>query len=183
MVDVVDVPLWTPTKWKQMEEDVAAAQTDIDTLQTNSVIILKQSSVAVPHTGDTNEFTFATVPVAAGLIGPNDRIEVSALFTYTNSANTKNLKLKFGGLQFRNLAVTTSATIELLTFIANRNSLTSQIGPVNGVVNVGAASASSPITQAVNTAIANDITLTGTLTLGTETVTLESYLVRLIKVT
>jgi hypothetical protein len=140
-------------------------------------VILCQSGAAQAHTGDTNEFTAATCTIPAGALGANGRVEVDALFSYTNSANAKTLKVKFGGTIFHQAAPTTTATDRVLTFTANRNTTNSQVGPAPGLSS--GTSTGTAVTASVDTTAAVDITITEQLALNTETVTLESYSVRL----
>jgi hypothetical protein len=142
------------------------------------VSVLTQSAVAVSHTGDTNEFTFATVTVPGGAMGANGRVEVDAEFTYPNSANAKTLKVKFGGTTFHQAAPTTTATDRILTFIANRSAST-QVGPAPGL-SVGT-STGSAVTASVDTTADVTLLITGQLVLNTETLTLESYCVKLFR--
>lgn len=144
-----------------------------------SSIILAQSAVAVSHTGDTNETTLATVTIPAGAMGANGQIEIETLWSYTNSGNNKNFKVKFGGVSFTNATATTTATAQTLTRIANRNSAASQVGFVASSSNGLGTSTGSVVTANVDTSADVTLLITGSLALGSETITLESYIVKL----
>lgn len=139
--------------------------------------VLAQSAVAVPLTGSTSETTLATITVPAGAMGANGRIEIATDWSYTSSANNKTIKIKLGATQLYSLSQTTSTGMGTRTSVANRNSASSQrcltLGHNGSAINVGFA------TSAIDTSASTDITITGQLVVGTETVTLESYQVLL----
>ncbi len=86
---------------------------------------------------------------------------------------------------FMGLTITTALTTRTSTEISNRNSLTSQIAaPAAGVSNFTGygTSAAAVTTGAVDTAQAFEVRITGQLANSGETLTLESYRVRLIDV-
>lgn len=139
-------------------------------------IPLGQSAVAASNTGGTTETTLATITIPAGAMGANGRIEVRALFSVTNSANTKTLRVRFGGTTFASSAVTAVGSAPLLMNVANRNAANSQVGTLG--TGFGTASGAA-ITTAIDTTAAVNITITGQLGLGTEAITLESYQVLL----
>jgi hypothetical protein len=145
--------------------------------------ILARSAVAAAHTGDTSETTLATVTVPAGAMGANGRIRVTTLWSVTNSANNKTLRVRFGGAAgtaFTNATITTQATHRHQTEWSNRNSASSQAGgPAAGTGGFGSATGAL-VTAAQNTANAVDIVISGQLANSGETVTLESYLVELL---
>lgn len=137
------------------------------------VQVLAQSAVAVAHTGDTNETTLATITVPAGAMGANGSATVEALFSYTNSANAKTLRIRFGGTQMVSIAATTTVSTRLQIRIHNRNATNSQ---VSVGFSPGFGSSTGPvITAAIDTTAAVNITITGQLASAGETITLESH--------
>lgn len=143
---------------------------------------LGKSGVAASVTGTTSETTLATINVPAGAMGPNGQLRITMLWNYTNSANTKTLRIRLGGTVLITAAPTTTAGLYTQTLIANRNSASSQIIAPNavGTTNAWGATGTAGGAAALNTANALDITLTAQLALGTETATLDAYLVELI---
>lgn len=135
---------------------------------------LAQSAVAVPHTGDTVEFTFATVTVPANAIGINGRIEIKAEFSHTGSANAKTGRIRFGGTLLVSNAPTAAVTLRLQCAAANRGVANSQ--RASGFAQTSVATSTEIVaTSAIDTTANADITITGQLALGSETITLESY--------
>lgn len=138
---------------------------------------LCQSAVAVPHTGNITETILATCSLASNIIGLNGRLHVSYAATHTNSANTKTIRVRLGGIGgtiYSEVAGTTEGTTYDVLQIANRNNAASQVGwSIFTVV--------APITSTINTAAATTLVITGQLAVGGETVTLQDYAVELIR--
>lgn len=140
--------------------------------------MIKSSAVQVSVTGTLVETTMATITVPAGAMGPNGFVEITSLWSYTNSANNKIMRTRFGGTSVASNVPTTTASSALFTTIANRNSASSQvIGLATQIIGV---TGSATGTSAVNTANATDITLTATLANTGETITLEFYSVKIV---
>jgi hypothetical protein len=140
--------------------------------------VLAQSAVASSVTGTTTETTLASVTLPGGAMGANGQIEIISLWSYTNSANNKILKVKFGGQQLAAITNTTTATEQLLNRAANRNNSSSQVS--FSAFSTGGIGTS---TNAINTFAVNSdsdvtIALTGQLANTGETITLESYIIK-----
>jgi hypothetical protein len=142
---------------------------------------LAQSGVAVSHTGDTTEFTFVTVTIPGGMMGPNGRVEVEAFWTAgANNANAKTTRVRFGGASgtaFEGISLASNLTGQFHTSIANRGATNSQTGHASGNLGYGLATGAR-VDAAVDTTADVNLLLTGTLGVGTDTLTLESYTVR-----
>jgi hypothetical protein len=139
--------------------------------------VLAQSSVAVPHTGDTIETTLASVVIPAGAMGPNGRVRITSLWSGTNSGNNKTSRHKFGGTNYWAQNFTSSASWRLQTELSNRNATNSQVGNASSAFGGGGSAAP---TSAVDTTAAVTILLTGQLANAGEAITLESYCVELL---
>ncbi len=146
--------------------------------------VLGASGVASTHTGDTAEAALATFTLPGGAMGANGVLRVTTLWTYTNSANTKTLRVRLGGLSgtaFQANTVTTSNIGVTQRTIQNRNSQASQVGfnatSAASFTTVGSGSAVAVGTA--DTSVDQTIVITGQLASAGETVTLESCLVEL----
>ena len=142
--------------------------------------VVAQSGTASSVTGTTSETVLATIPIPAGALGINGVLRITALWSYTNSANNKTLRINFGGTTWFNQVQTTTASAQGMTMIRNRGSVTSQVGYA---ISAGSAFGSTSVanaTAAINMAVAQNLTITGTLALGTETITLEGYTVEIL---
>lgn len=145
-----------------------------------SATLLAASAVAASVTGTTNETALATVTIPAGAMGLNGAIEIRTVWMFTNSANTKTLRVRLGGIGgtvFLNVAPTTTASSTDTRRIRNRGSAASQVGsaPASQVPGLIGSSSSFITTGTVDTSAAQDLVISGALALGTETITLESY--------
>jgi hypothetical protein len=141
--------------------------------------VLAASAVAASHTGDTLEAALATIAIPAGAMGPNGQLRVTTQWTYTNSANAKTLRVRFGGTSgtpYLAQSSTTTASAVFQNRIANRGAANSQIG--NSNTSFGATTG-AVVTSAVDTSAAVNLVITGVLANAGDTVTLESYLVEL----
>lgn len=141
---------------------------------------LAASGVLASTTGNTTENTLATIAIPAGAMGPNGILKVTSLWSYTNSANNKTLRMRLGGAAgtvFMEIGNTTSAYYYSQRIIQNRNSASSQIGHAGGTATFTTSTLATSGT--INTANAQDLVLTGQLASAGETITLEGYIVEI----
>lgn len=125
------------------------------------------------YTGATTEITLATVNLPGGLMGSSGQIVLDGRFVYSNSANTKTLKMLFGGTQVLISLPTTSVTLPTRRIVANITESFQDIGPSAG--NTPDPAGVSPIADAtatVNTASDVSLTWTGQLAVATDFVIL-----------
>jgi|SRR5215203_3192018 len=149
---------------------------------TGQAEIIGRSAVAVTHTGNLNETTLATVTIPGGAMGKNGLVRITAMWTFINSANNKVTRIRFGGQSLSGLTHTTTSLYREMKDIANRNAENSQIGTPAAIGGGGfGTSTAAKVETTVDTSAAVNITFTATLTLDTESITLESYLVELIR--
>lgn len=141
----------------------------------NRPIILAQAGVASSVTGTLAETILAPIVIPGGMMGLNGVLRISASWSFTNSANTKTLKAVLGGTALASLSKTTQGGDEWFFPLRNRGSLSSQTQSNNVIPSGG-----GPLPRSINTAIDQTLTFTGTLALGTETITLEGYTVEVL---
>ncbi len=142
------------------------------------VQVLGQSTGPVSVTGTLTETVLATIPVPALAMGLTGALRVSASYSYTNSANNKQILSRFGGVAFRTSTRTTAAQDNYIDMVRNRGAANSQFVALS----LTAASVVSGVqnTLAVDTTVTQNLTLSATLTNVGETITLEGYTVELI---
>lgn len=145
--------------------------------------ILAASAVAASMGANTSEGALATIAIPAGAMGLNGILRVTTLWAYTNSGNNKIMRIRLGGISgtaFLELTITTQASTTNIKMIANRGSASSQVtfnsqsggtGNTTGAVTTGT----------VDTSVAQDLVITGQKASAGETLTLESYIVELIR--
>lgn len=142
--------------------------------------VFEHSGVPVSHTGDTTEVSLVTVTIPANAIGPNGRIRWRAHYGYTNSANNKTPRVRWGGLSgtvMLSSTLTTTAQITWQGEIVNRNDASVQVYTINPAATTGGwgSSSSATGTDTKNTAGNVDLVFSGQLANAGETITLESY--------
>jgi hypothetical protein len=145
--------------------------------------VIGASGVASPVTGTASETSLAGITIPAGAMGANGILKVTALWTYTNSANAKTLRVRFGnglsGTAFQTLAASNStAAIRTLITIQNRNSASSQVGGMASGTFTATSVANA--TGTIDTTAQQTLTISGQLANTGETITLESYIVELL---
>jgi len=144
--------------------------------------VLASSGVAASHTGDTAETTLATVTIPGGLMGANGTIRVSCSWTCgANNANIKYALVKLNGASgsaYINVNLANTLTAHLGRTITNRNNESSQVGSIETTASsaFSTSSAALPL-SAINTAADRDLVFMAQLANGSDTLTLESYLV------
>ena len=143
--------------------------------------IIAASAIAVPHTGDTAEFVFATIPIPAGCMGPNGILRISTVFSVAvSNGNNKPCRTRLGGAggtQHMNWLQTTSICLRDVRWIQNRGAQNSQVSGYLSGSSISSTSASAPITSAIDMSVAQDLVISGQLGTNTDTITLESYIV------
>ena len=142
--------------------------------------IVGMSAVPVSLTGTTAETALSSINVPA--MGPNDALRVSVQWSFTGSANLKSLVTKLNGAMFG--LTTTSTASHVISkqeiSLINRNATNVQLGSMFGF-GFSSATSGSFLSPAVETSGANTLTLHGQLANAGETITLEGYVVELIR--
>lgn len=137
--------------------------------------VIGQGSAALSLTGSTSETTLATVTIPGGLLGSAGHVEIVTFWSAgANNTNTKTLNIKFGASTVASQNLANTRAYQNYSRVANRAN-NSQIF-FNAATSF-AITSNAPGTAAVDTTADVAVTLTGTLAVGTDTMTLESYLV------
>lgn len=147
--------------------------------------VLAKSAVAVSCPADTTEDILATISVPAGAMGISGVLRIYVEWTWTNSANNKTLRIRYGGTDLISSTVlTTTATGSHRLSIFNRGATNSQKHRAEFIfgstppANTNVAFATSG-TLSVDTTALSSIVFSGQKALAGEVLTLESYLVEL----
>jgi len=149
----------------------------------SSYRMLGASAAASSVTGTLTETALATVTVPASSLGANGRIRIFALFSFTNSANSKIMRIRFGGIAgdiFLTNTQTTNATLFCTKEFANRNATNSQVAFAQGQPGFAATTA-AVTTGTQDTTVSKDVVISGLLANTGETITLESYTVEMLR--
>lgn len=143
------------------------------------VRIIASSAVAASGAADTNENTLATVTVPAGIMGLNGIVRVTTSWTFTNNANNKTPRIKFGGTTVATYTGASNASLDVTALVQNRASASSQMATGLAVASAGN-SKTNPQALAIDTSAAVTILITAQKATGTDTMTLENYIVELL---
>lgn len=145
--------------------------------------IIAHSAAAMALTGTTAETILASVAIPAGSMGPKGILRITTEWSYTNGANAKTLRTRFGsgiaGTIFDVIVPTATAFQRRQCDIKNRSSLVAQMAPPSGYVAGFGSTTGAPLTGAVDTAANQTLALTGQLASSGDTITLESYVVEI----
>lgn len=139
--------------------------------------LLAADAVAASVTGTTAETTLATVTLPAGIMGTKGILMIDLVWSFTNSANAKIMRVRLGTAQMMSRSVTDSVMERDIITIQNRGAANSQVGGHANHAGMVGTVAAAAFTGTVNTAVAQTITFDATLALTTETITLERYFV------
>lgn len=126
--------------------------------------LLASSETALSHTGDTSETQMAAISIPAGAMGANGELLLLMEGACTNSANTKQPRVRLGAIgtsAFAPASYTTQAYWRSIYWINNANSQSSQYGSqVTNRQTDGLQTAVTGTTTAIDTASAQDLLLT-----------------------
>lgn len=132
--------------------------------------VLAASGVAVPLTGTVAETVLASILIPAMAMGANGQLRITTSWQFTNSANNKTLTWKLAGSTLLSVNRTNTVREPGSMTIWNRGNEGNQLVIYNTSVTT---------TTAVDTSVDQLLTLTGTLAVAGENLTLEGYLVEL----
>ncbi|HEY2068285.1 MAG TPA: hypothetical protein VGG48_01925 [Rhizomicrobium sp.] len=148
----------------------------------NATVIVAQSGAAVSAGADTTEDTLATITIPANAMGANGCLDIDTIWTITNGANTKTLRIRFSGgsgSAYLNVAPTTSAGGTWRTKICNANATNSQIGGMAGASFGNGAGTAALITGSADTTASQTVVITGLKASSGDTLMLDQYTVKL----
>lgn len=137
-------------------------------------------SAAVVLTGTTSATTLATITIPAGLIGTNGKVKFYPLWSNTNNANTKTLRvvLNSGTTVYTGTAQNSVHNTGLL-ILRNFNSETTQRMSSGMTAGLGSTTGSIAAVT-IDTTAAVTVTITGQLANSADTMTLESLFVEIV---
>jgi hypothetical protein len=149
----------------------------------NDSLPLCKSAVANTAPADTNEDILAICTVPAGAMGSNGVLRITTSWSLSGNANAKTLNLRFSGIsgaQYVNFAAANFSGGMTTTLIANRGATNSQAGASFTVFTAAPVVTYVGQVSSVNTAAVTTVVITCQKATGSDTCTLESYLVELI---
>jgi len=177
---------WTWSQALTYFSDATATLTNKTLTAPSGVFYVHAASAATGMSVSTGtaETILATVPIPAGAVGANGAIRITTLWTYTNSANSKTVRVRLGGISgtsFGAAVATTTADVQMMHIIRARNSTSSQVGFAANAGSTFATTTSGAASGSLDMTAAQDLVFTGTTASSGETITLESYIVEILK--
>ena len=127
----------------------------------------------------TSVVTLATITIPAGLMGANGKLKIYPLWSNTNNANAKTLRVVLnGGTPVYTATLQNNVHNSGLLILRNFNSETAQRMSSGMAAGLGSTTGSIAATT-VDTTVPVTVTVTGQLAVGTDTLTLEDLFVEL----
>lgn len=146
------------------------------------VRVLAVSNAPQTLTGTTNETTLFSGTIPGGSMGANGIVRITTLWSFSGANGTRRGRIKFNGASFTDYS--NAATVNAwhnLTMIRNRNATNSQIGFVAGSASSLVTTTSTNVTASHDTTADIPLLITGQLGNASDSMTLESVLVEIIK--
>lgn len=148
-------------------------------------LVLAQSGVASAVTGTTSPTTLATISVPANSLGANGALRIDFSASFTASTNLKTISCQLNGSTVASFGRSgaTETGVRSLAVVQNRGVTNSQVisEPSSTSVVFGVFTATFPATLSIDTTASTSITFVGTLANSSETITLERYLIEIVK--
>lgn len=150
----------------------------------SELVLAKGTGVNLNNPGDTAEHVLATATIPPGLLGLHGVVKVLTVWQFTNSANAKNPRIRFGASgagtsasQINTTAAASAGTAQYSTSFANDGATNAQVGyaSMSGPYGITAAALA---TAAIDTTAATDVVITAQLATATEQAYLRYYEIR-----
>jgi hypothetical protein len=163
-----------PNNLGEIQDGIAAAK------NLGTGVVLAGSAVQASHTGDTAEFTLATVTIPAGAIGANGRVVVEADVSFAGTGGVKTTNIYFGSQLFvGHTAGTGESARPTRMRITNRGNPASQRWDADTISLSSSQAKGFNGTGSLDTSVEQTLAIKGQLGSATDTITLESYQVTL----
>lgn len=146
----------------------------------NVAPLLSGAATALTGTIALTDLLALTIP--AGIMGPKGVIDIDAVFSGSGVAGIKTANVVFGAGAAVFWSTAFGATITQARSsvrISNRNNASAQVGGMTTGAGVGSNTAGVPMTTAIDTTVDQVLKITGQLASAADTLTLESYAVRI----
>ena len=136
-------------------------------------------TAAVSVTGTTSETALATISIPAGLIGANGKILIYPLFSATNNANNKTIRVKLGGSS--GYFLQNSGYAQLSNIVIFRNFNSESVQKIASGTATGLGQITGSFTSLlIDTSAATTLDVTGQLANAGDTLTLDGLFVEIV---
>lgn len=141
-----------------------------------------RNMTAVGTVAATIETTLHTLAVPAGVMGVTGAIRISGLYAITGAGSTKDFRVKLGGTTLGSFQFSAGQTINgsFVLLVVNQGSASVQLASGWYTLSTAAMSGFGHTTGAVNTAVAQNVTITGQTPNAADEVTASATMVEII---
>ncbi|WP_176039519.1 hypothetical protein [Burkholderia stabilis] len=141
-----------------------------------SSYVLAQSGAPVTVSGTVAQTTLASVIVPAGRLSEHGVLRITALWSFSYSANAKRIFISFGGqtLLGTNQSAAQAASLQTIQIVRNRGVLDRQVSTATGNAGIGVSQGAST-TLSVDTSHDATIEFSASLADPSDFVTFEGY--------
>lgn len=113
---------------------------------------LIQNNTTYSLTGTLTETTLATVSIPGNLMSANGQLSIISLWSCTNNANAKAMKIQVGSGYFANITTTATNAVHNFSMIINAGATNSQVAGNLATAGFGSSSL-TPATASVDTTV------------------------------
>lgn len=150
----------------------------------NGIALLAQNNAGLANTGNTTENILATVNLPANLVNVNCSLEIVTAWSFPANTNAKNIKARLGGIAGAgylafNQNNASNVTCQVYTLIRAR-ATASQFGFSNTQSGFSGGQTAANATSTLDMTAAQTLVFTAQCGVGSDTITLESYSVKLL---
>lgn len=137
-------------------------------------------TVGASHTGNTNETSVYSWAMPGSTVVGGDILRITSYVSFTNNANAKNYRVKFGGTTYTNIGYTSVGAAKYQTDIIVRGTTSQLTCQSTGNSNGGWSTSSNGNSSTENTAGSITIDFTWQLANGSDTATLEAVTIEVL---
>lgn len=137
------------------------------------------NTTPVSLTGTTTETTMLTIPIKGGLIGVNGVLAIQPLWSNTNSANPKTIRIKLGATTCYSYGTLNTVHQDAYINVRNIGSESSQ-KTTSGMAGGTGGTINNYNSTSTNTSVDFNIVVTGQLTNSADTMTIQAFLIMVI---
>lgn len=142
--------------------------------------VIHKWTVGASHTGNTNETSVYSWAMPGSTVVAGDIVRITSYVSFTNNANAKNYRVKFGGTTYTNIGYTSVGAAKYQTDIIVRGTTSQLTCQSTGNSNGGWSTSSNGNSSAENTAGSITIDFTWQLANGSDTATLEAVTIEVL---
>lgn len=137
-------------------------------------------TVGAGHTGNTSETSVHSWAMPGSTVVAGDIVRITSYVSFTNNANAKNYRVKFGGTTYTNIGYTSVGAAKYQTDIIVRGTTSQLTCQSTGNSNGGWSTSSNGNSSTENTAGSITIDFTWQLANGSDTATLEAVTIEVL---